>query len=223
MKKPKAVIFDMDGVLVDTEPFHVQTEKRMFRKMGLNISDEEHAGYMGTATDVMWKQIAGKRNISLDIAEITALTIQEGLPIFYSLENIEPMPGLVDLLDELNANNIPMAVASSSDTETIRVILEKSGLKKYFQHAVSSSQVGKSKPEPDVFLHAAKLLGVSPENCVVFEDSKNGIKAAKAAGMFCIAYSGANSGEQDRSHADMQIDDYDELRNFNGRGFIAEV
>lgn len=213
MKKPQAVIFDMDGVLVDSEPLHIQTEKRMFRKMNLDISDEEHAGYMGTATDVMWKQIISKRNLPLDIAEMTELTIQEGLPFFYSLEKIDPMPGLIDLLEKLNVKKIPMAVASSSDTETIRVILEKSGLRKYFQHAVSSSEVGKSKPEPDVFLHAAKLLGVAPENCVVFEDSKNGIKAAKAAGMFCFAYSGANSGEQDRNHADIHISSYKDLEN----------
>lgn len=222
MEKVKAVIFDMDGVLVDSEPFHVQTEKRMFRKIGIDISDEEHAGYMGTATDVMWKQITAKRNLSLDIAEITALTIQEGLPYFNSLEKINPMPGLVDLLEKLKVKKIPLAVASSSDTETMRVILEKSGLRKYFHHTVSSSEVGKSKPEPDVFLHAAKLLGVAPVNCVVFEDSKNGIKAAKAAGMFCIAYSGANSGEQDSSLADMQIDDYDELRTFNWMGIFVE-
>jgi len=213
MNKPQAVIFDMDGVLVDSEPLHIQTEKRMFRKMGLDISDEEHAGYMGTATDLMWKQIISKRNLPLDIAEITELTIQEGLPFFYSLKKIDPMPGLVDLLEKLKAKKIPMAVASSSDAETIRVILEKSGLRKYFIHAVSSSEVGKSKPEPDVFLHAAKLLKVAPENCVVFEDSKNGIKAAKAAGMFCIAYSGANSGEQDRNHADFHISGYKDLKN----------
>ena len=211
MKKVKAVIFDMDGVLVDTEPFHLQTEKRMFRKMNLDIPDEEHAGYMGTATDVMWKQIIGNRNLPLDIAEMTELTIQEGLPYFYSLKRIDPMPGLIDLLEKLKTKNIPMAVASSSDPETIRVILEKSGLRQYFLHTVSSSEVGKSKPEPDVFMHAAKLLGVEPENCVVFEDSKNGIKAAKAAGMFCIAYSGANSGDQDRNHADMHIINYKDL------------
>jgi beta-phosphoglucomutase family hydrolase len=212
-KKVKAVIFDMDGVLVDSEPLHIQTEKRMFRKMGLDISDEEHAGYMGTATDVMWKQIISKRNLPLDIAEITDRTIREGLPFFYSLEKIDPMPGLIDLLEKLKEKNIPMAVASSSDPETIRVILEKSGLEKYFHYAVSSSEAGKSKPEPDVFLHTAQLLGVKPENCVVFEDSKNGIKAAKAAGMFCIAYSGADSGEQDRSLADLQIGNYNELNN----------
>lgn len=218
MKRVKAVIFDMDGVLVDSEPFHVQTEKRMFRKMNLDISDEEHAGYMGTATDVMWKQIIGKRNLPIDIPEITELTIKEGLPYFYSLEKIDPMPGLIDLLEKLKSKNIPMAVASSSDPETIRIILEKSGLRKYFLQAVSSSEVGKSKPEPDVFLHAAKILGVLPENCVVFEDSKNGIKAAKAAGMYCIAYCGANSGEQNKILADMQIGHYDEMKSFNWEG-----
>jgi len=218
MKRVKAVIFDMDGVLVDSEPFHVQTEKRMFRKMNLDISDEEHAGYMGTATDVMWKQIIGKRNLPIDIPEITELTIKEGLPYFYSLEKIDPMPGLIDLLEKLKSKNIPMAVASSSDPETIRIILEKSGLRKYFLQAVSSSEVGKSKPEPDVFLHAAKILGVLPENCVVFEDSKNGIKAAKAAGMYCIAYCGANSGEQNKILADMQIGQYDEMKSFNWEG-----
>lgn len=218
MKRVKAVIFDMDGVLVDSEPIHVQTEKRMFRKMNLDISDEEHAGYMGTATDVMWKQIIGKRNLPIDIPEITELTIKEGLPYFYSLEKIDPMPGLIDLLEKLKSKNIPMAVASSSDPETIRIILEKSGLRKYFLQAVSSSEVGKSKPEPDVFLHAAKILGVLPENCVVFEDSKNGIKAAKAAGMYCIAYCGANSGEQNKILADMQIGQYDEMKSFNWEG-----
>jgi len=211
MIKVKAVIFDMDGVLVDSEPFHVENEKRMFKKMGLDISDEEHAGYMGIATDVMWKQIIGNRNLPFQVDEITNLTIQESLPFFRSLEKIDPMPGLTGLLDKLRSLKIPMAVASSSDPETIQIILEKSGLKNYFQYAVSSSEAGKSKPEPDVFLHAAKLLGVKPEECVVFEDSKNGIKAAKAAGMFCIAYSGSNSGEQDQSHADLHISHYSDL------------
>ena len=126
MKMIKAVIFDMDGVLVDSEPLHIQTEKRMFQKMNLDVSDEEHAGYMGTATDLMWKQIIGKRNLPLDVAKLTELTIREGLPFFNSLEKIDPMPGLIDLLEKIKTKNIPMAVASSSDPETIRVILEKS-------------------------------------------------------------------------------------------------
>jgi beta-phosphoglucomutase family hydrolase len=213
MRKIKAVIFDMDGVLVDSEPFHVQNEKMMFKKLGLDISDEEHAGYMGTATDVMWEQIIRNKKLSLDVAEITAKTIQQEIPFFQSLDKIEPMPGLLVLLEKLKEKKIPMAVASSSDAKIISIILEKSGLKGYFDFAVSSSEVGKSKPEPDVFLHAAKLLGVSPEKCVVFEDSKNGIKAAKAASMYCIAYSGANSGGQNRIAADMHISSFEDLEN----------
>lgn len=215
MMPVKAIIFDMDGVLVDSEPFHVENEKRMFNKMGLDISDEEHAGYMGTATDVMWTKIIKNRNLTHDVADLTNLTIQESLPYFRSLEKIDPMPGLVELLEKFKSNKIPMAVASSSDPETISIILEKSGLKNYFLYAVSSSEIGKSKPEPDVFLYAANLLGVLPQNCVVFEDSKNGIKAAKNAGMFCVAFSGADSALQDRNEADLHISHFSELEKLN--------
>lgn len=201
----------MDGVLVDSEPFHVQNEKLMFSKLGLDISDEEHARYMGTATDVMWKQIIRERNLPLDVAETTAQTILQEIPYFQSLKKIEPMPGLVNLLEKLRKSGIPLAVASSSDKAIIDIILEKSGLRKYFSHAVSSSEIGKSKPEPDVFLHAAQLLGVAPENCIVFEDSKNGIKAAIAAGMYCIAYSGGDSGNQDQSQAIRRITDFNDI------------
>jgi len=209
--KPQAVIFDMDGVLVDSEPYHVQNEKLMFHKLGVDISDSEHARYMGTATDVMWEQIIRDRNLKLDVAEITNQTIQQEIPYFQSLDKMDPMPGLVNLLENLQEYGIPMAVASSSDKAIINIILDKSRLRKYFKHTVSSGEIGKSKPEPDVFLHAAKLLGVAPENCLVFEDSKNGIKAAKAAGMYCIAYSGGDSGNQDQTQADHRIADFNEI------------
>ncbi|MFV0593243.1 MAG: HAD family hydrolase [Draconibacterium sp.] len=208
---PKAIIFDMDGVLVDSEPYHIEIEKRMFQKAGLDISDEEHATYMGTATDVMWHRIIEKRNLLLDAQEMTRLTNLEGIPFFTHLEKLAPMRGLIKLLDFLETKEIPLAVASSSDPETVKIIIEKSGLKKYFKHAISSGSVGKSKPAPDVFLHAAKLLDVDPGNCIVIEDSKNGIKAAKTAEMYCVAYNGAAAGSQDQSEADVIIDDFEIL------------
>ncbi len=211
MNKPQAVIFDMDGVLVDSEPFHFENETRMFRKLGLDISDEEHSHFTGVATDVMWQQISETRKLPLSVAELTELTVLESNQYFGSLEKIEPLPGLVDLLEKLVATEIPLAVATSSDTVTMKNILEKSGLRKYFRFTVCRDDVENSKPEPDVFLHAAKLLGVPPENCLVFEDSRNGIKAAKAAGMVCIAYSGGNSGHQDQSQADRRIAHFNEL------------
>jgi beta-phosphoglucomutase len=211
MKNKKAVIFDMDGVLVDTEPLHVQNEKQMFRKLGLDISDQEHAGYMGTATDVMWEQIVRERKLPFEISELTKQTIQQEIPFFESMDKIDPMPGLVNLLEKMKQEGIPMAVASSSDAVIISIILDKSGLGKYFLHALSSGEIGRSKPEPDIFLHVANMLGVAPENCIVFEDSKNGIKAAKAAGMYCIAYSGGGSGHQDQNQADCRITNYNEI------------
>jgi HAD superfamily hydrolase (TIGR01509 family) len=121
------------------------------------------------------------------------------------------MPGLIGLLEKLKEKQFPMAVASSSDPETIEIMLGKSGLKKYFEYAVSSVEAGKSKPEPDVFLYAAKLLNVLPENCLVIEDSKNGVKAAKAAKMLCIAFSGASTVEQDTKAADMHFNHFSEI------------
>jgi beta-phosphoglucomutase family hydrolase len=210
-KKPQAVIFDMDGVLVDTEPFHYENENRMFKRLGLEIPDEEHAQFTGVATDMMWQNIVQSRNLPYSVAELTELTIRESIGYFQSLKKLDPMPGLIDLLENLVTNKMPLAVASSSDTETMRNILAKSGLRKYFQFTVSRNDVAKSKPAPDVFLQAAQLLGVEPNDCLVFEDSRNGIAAAKAAGMFCIAYSGANSGKQDRSAADDFISSFDDV------------
>ncbi|MDB4583595.1 HAD-IA family hydrolase, partial [Draconibacterium sp.] len=108
-------------------------------------------------------------------------------------------------------NGIPMAVASSSGQEIIDIILETTDLKRFFLHTVSSELVGGSKPEPDIFLHAANLLAVQPEECIVIEDSTNGIRAAKAANMYCIAYKGASAGKQNLNLADDQIDHFTEL------------
>lgn len=213
MKSMKAIIFDMDGVLVDSEPFHVEIEKSLFKRFRLNISDEEHTAYMGKATDVMWSEIIKNKNLSLDVAEMVSVNYQESKKFFSSLSRIDPMPGVVDLLDELKNKGVPMAVASSSDKEAIELIMDKSGLKKYFRHVVNSNRVGKSKPEPDIFLFTAQLLDVDPESCVVIEDSTNGIKAAKAANMYCVAYSGASSANQDQSLADMKVSDFSDLKN----------
>lgn len=211
MQKPQAVIFDMDGVLVDTEPFHYENENRMFQKLGLEVTDEEHARFVGVATDRMWQHLVESRSLPYSVAELTAMTIRQGIEILNSLESLPSSPGLVDLLEKLQGLNIPLAVATSSDSETMHFILEKTGLKKYFQVTVCRNNVEKSKPAPDVYLLAASISGVLPPDCVVFEDSENGIKAAKAAGMFCIAYNGNGSATQNQKQADARISDFREL------------
>ncbi len=207
----KAIIFDMDGVLVDSEPHHIKVEKKLFKQFGLNITREEHLSYMGKASILMWEEIKNRYLLPQPVESIVKLSDKESLKYFSSLESIETTPGLINLLDLARNKSIPMAVASSSPPEVIEIIMDKTGLREYFSHITSSHIVGKSKPEPDVFLHAAKLLGVKPEECMVIEDSTNGIKAAKLANMFCVAYSGTGAEFQDQGKADIFIHEYSQL------------
>ena len=211
MKGIKAVIFDMDGVLVDSEAYHVRIERQLFDRFELAISPEEHGKYMGTATDVMWATIIRNKGLKLSLDEIVEATYAESRDYFSQLNEIPPFPGLLSVLTKLQEKQVPLAVASSSSAAVVEIIMEKSGLKSYFKHLVSSELVGKSKPAPDVFLHAALLLQTEPKACLVIEDSTNGIKAAKAANMSCIAYQSESSNGQDQSRADLQIDDYRRL------------
>lgn len=207
----KAVIFDMDGVLVDSEPFHIEIEKRQFILNQVSISDEEHHQFMGIATDVMWKTIVQKYDLKLPAETLIEQNRTESIRFFSEVSEIPVMPGLVELLEKLKTNNYLLAVASSSFPEIIELILERTGLKKYFQVIVSSQEAGKSKPEPDVFLLAAQKLGVDPSDCLVVEDSANGIKAAQSAGMQCVAYQCSGANPQSQKEAETVVQNYAQL------------
>ncbi len=206
-----AVIFDMDGVLVNSEPFYIEVEQTNFRQLGLEISEEEHQTYQGTATDRMWQLIKERHGIEHQVDELVKMTNSLVTPYFKSLEKMDPMPGVEKLILNLKGKGIPLALASSSYVDVIEIILQKTGLKKYFDVVVSSQMAGASKPEPDIFLLAAQKLGAQPEKCVVIEDSTNGIAAAKRAGMYCIAFAGPGSELQDQTQADLIIGDFGEL------------
>ncbi|MCG6190991.1 HAD family hydrolase [Maribellus maritimus] len=206
-----AVIFDMDGVLVNSEPFYFEVEKQNFEKLGLNITDEEHQTFQGTATDLMWKRLKTKYKLPHSIPELVNMTNSIVTPYFESLENIDPMPGIKELIQLLIKKNIPLAVASSSYPDVIELILKKTRLKEYFGVVVDSQMAGASKPEPDIFLLAAAKLGVLPEKCLVIEDSTNGIKAAQTAGMKVVAFAGPGSEFQDQSEADWVVKDFIEI------------
>jgi beta-phosphoglucomutase len=210
-KSLKAVIFDMDGVLVNTEPHHIIIEKQLFAQLGLIISEEEHSSYMGKSSVQMWREIVRDHNLSYNAAELAQMNTDKIIEYFSGLCEIELMPGVVDLLETLYHKNIPMAVASSAEANTIELIMTRTNLNKYFIHKVSCGLVGKSKPEPDIYLYTAVLLCVKPEECLVIEDSANGIRAAKSANMFCVAYKGVNSLVQNTKIADESIEDFAQL------------
>ena len=117
----------------------------------------------------------------------------------------DAIDGIKDLISDLINNNIAIALASSSPMKFIQLAIEKVGISEYFDIIVSGEHVDKSKPEPDIFLRAASLLKVKPSDCLVLEDSVNGVIAAKKAGMKCIAFLNPNSGNQDLSKADKVV------------------
>ena len=202
------VIFDMDGVLVDSEPIYFELNQAMFRHFGFEVTAEEHNSFVGYPSRKIWAYLSKSRGKTLNMEEVMNHEADKTRETF-SEANLEPMPGLTNLLEILTGKGIPLSVASSSAPKTIELVTRKIGVQNYFNHLVSGQQVKNGKPAPDIFLYAAKLLGLKPESCMVIEDSRNGARAAKSAGMVCIGYQNPNSGNQDLSICDTIIDRFD--------------
>ncbi len=197
----QAFIFDMDGVIIDSEPLHFASDIDTMRHLGGEITQEELERFVGMTNPEMWKIIRAERALVQTVDEIIAYQLAGKIK---ALEEsaYEPIDGIPELLEELKRRGIPVGIASSSAKDFILAVLAKFGIASYFSCVVSGEEVDQGKPAPDVYLEAARQLGADPSRCVVLEDSRNGIIAAKAAGMACIGYVNENSGNQDLSAAD---------------------
>ena len=207
----KAVIFDMDGVILDSEPIYYQIETKFFGNLGISISDEEYHTFVGLSMMEMCRRIKNNHNLKEEIETLVKSNNEVVFQHFSNSENLQSTPFLEQFMQNLLENNIKLAVASSSSKKLIEVILEKLILKKYFKICVSGNEVKNGKPAPDVFLYTANLMNVNPEECLVIEDSTNGVKAAKSAEMMCVGFQNSNSGNQDLSDADMIISTFSGL------------
>ena len=198
----QAVIFDMDGVLVNSEPVYMAIERELFASVGAVVTEEEHHRFVGAPAAALW-QFAAQR--ATQPCTVDALERQSRQRINRWLADsapLEPMPGVVALLERLSAADVPCAVASSSALSTIEAMLRRLGVRHRFDVVVSGEEVTHGKPAPDIFLETARRLGVAPQECVVLEDARNGVLAANAAGMYCCAIRNPDSGNQDLSAAD---------------------
>ncbi|WP_239614542.1 HAD family hydrolase [Cohnella mopanensis] len=196
-----AFIFDMDGVIIDSEPIHFEVDIQTMQHFGMSISHEQLERFVGMTNPEMWTILKQEYDMPQSVEEIIEYQLSSKIDILRTSELI-PIDGITELLQQLKSRDIPIGLASSSPRRFIMEVLSKFQIEHYFQCIVSGEEVDKGKPAPDVYYEAAKLLGVSPESCFVIEDSRNGIKAAKAAGMQCIGYVNHNSGNQDLSAAD---------------------
>lgn len=203
-KMNKLIIFDLDGVLLDSEKLYMDMNQLFFRQLGAEISIAEHQTFVGISATKMWAYIKDKFNLSQSVEELKELekelkyaTLQEA--------TLVPTAGVIEFLDFLKEKDCTIAMASSGLRKNIELILHKLNVAKYFDFIVSGEQVANGKPAPDIFLKVADRYNRKPHECMVIEDSNNGVLAAKAASMYCVGYYNPSSGNQDLSKADTII------------------
>ncbi len=182
-----ALIFDLDGVILDSEPLHVEATNQVLRRYGHHLTLEENVPYMGLGEREYWNALIQKFGLPEGIEGDLARAKAEIYEQLLRTEPLVPIPGISEFLARCQQAGFLLAVASSSRHPEIRLILQRLDFLKYFRVVVSSQDVQQGKPRPDIFLKAAKALDVPPERCIVFEDSLNGIRAARAAGMKVVA------------------------------------
>ncbi len=206
----EALIFDMDGVIVDSEPIWIASKQQMLREQGVKVPDTYHHQLFGTTLEFMWTHMQQEFNLPLTVAECIARG-EEIRNEMLAKETVKSIPGTIELIKNLHQAGIPLAIASSSSNEGIAKAVDGLKIREYFKVLVSGEDCEHSKPFPDVFLKAAEKLGVNPKNCLVIEDATNGVKAAKAAGMICLGFENPAFTKQDLSLADGIVTDLGEL------------
>ncbi|MET0760132.1 MAG: HAD family hydrolase [Flavobacterium sp.] len=207
----KTVIFDMDGVIVDTEPVHRYAYFKHFEELNIPVTEEMFTSFTGNSTRNVFQRIKTIFNLEHEVEDL----IQRKRAIFNDAfdykEDLELLEGVEKLIKDLHQNGIQMILASSASKVTIERVFKRFRLHQYFTHIVSGEDFPKSKPHPAIFEHAASLSIASKENCIVIEDSTNGVIAAKAAGIYCVGYNSIHSKLQNLSEADVVINHFEEL------------
>jgi len=206
----QTVIFDLDGVIIDSEPIHFEIERQLFRDLDIDVPMEEHHGYVGTSSLNMWEMIVRKHEVLVDPGELTKRNSEIYLKYLNESE-LKPVAGVAELVEELYGNNLKLVVASSSSREVIETVLNRFRIMDFFMAVISGTELSNSKPHPDIFLKAAGLAGTEARRCVVIEDSENGVRAARAAGMKCIGFYNPNSGAQNLTGASIIVHSFQDL------------
>jgi len=202
----KAVLWDMDGVLVDTAPFHFQAWRELFQSLDKGFADADFRRTFGLRNDAILRDILGE----LTPAEVERLAQRkEGLYREKIEGRVTAIPGAIDLLRRLQQGGRKMAIVSSAPGENVRAVLRSLGLEGVFGAVVAEEDALKGKPDPQGFLLAAEELGVAAGECVVIEDAPGGVEAAKKAGMRCIGLATSRPREA-LAGADLVVDTLEE-------------
>ena len=207
----QTVIFDMDGVIVDTEPVHRYAYFKQFNELNITVTEEMYTSFTGFSTRNTFQKLKEIFVIENEVEDLIQRKRNIFNDAFDSKADLELLEGVESFIKELHQNGMQLILASSASKVTIERVFNRFKLHEYFTHVVSGEDFPKSKPDPAIFEHAASLSIAPKESCIVIEDSTNGIRAAKAAGIFCVGYNSIHSEAQDLSEADVVINHFNEL------------
>ncbi len=207
----KAVIFDMDGVIINSEPLHQKAYQMMFKEFNLKVSDVLYSSFTGMATLPICKKLCGKFSLSISPNHLVQSKRKYFKHLFENGHEFKLISGVLELIKHYKQNGLTLVLASSASMANINMIFKKFNLDQYFKAKISGAELKASKPFPEIFEKAAKLTGYSKKDCMVIEDATNGIIAAKSAGLFCVAFDGGHSKNQDYSKADLVINEFEKI------------
>jgi HAD superfamily hydrolase (TIGR01509 family) len=198
-----AVIFDMDGVLVDSEPLGLEAMRRVMARHGVAYTEAENEQFLGVTTAESCRVLKARHRLAAEARDLERQYLEHLLALIR--ERPRPMPGVPDVLATLRGAGYRLALASSAEPEVIAANVATIDLAPFFETMVSGAEVARGKPAPDVFVETARRLGLAPAGCLVVEDSRNGLLAAKAAGMRCAVVPCAATRHQDFTEADHRL------------------
>lgn len=194
----KAVIFDMDGIIIDSEPLWEKAEIMLIGNKGINYDSSYRGKIVGLNQNDSIRLLKDTFNLKSSIESISEERIEILLDIYK--KELTLVPGILDLLHEAKSYNLKMGLASGSPMKVIKFVLCKFNIENFFSVIVSADCTEKGKPSPEIYLKAAEILEINPKKCIAIEDSINGVKSVKNAGMFCIAV----------PHPDLDINKYEQ-------------
>jgi len=207
----KAILFDMDGVIVDTEPLHYKAYHKMFEDYKIIVDKDLYESFTGQSTKNVCTRLVNHFNLDAHPKDLELCKRSHFNSLFETDESLQLLDGVYDIIVDYYNNGLTLVLASSASNSTIEKVFTRFKLDPFFKAKISGATLKASKPHPEIFEKAAQLANAKQSECIVIEDSTNGIEAAKSAGSYCIGYDSLHSKNQDYSKADLVITSFKQI------------
>lgn len=207
----ECIIFDMDGVIIDSEELHKKAYYQTFESIGVHVSDELYKTLTGSSTINAFQKLVAHFQLDLDPEALVQDKRSRYVEFFENDPTLHLVHGVEDLIKHLFQQGIKLVLASSSAMVNINRVFNRFDLDQYFVAKISGADLTQSKPHPEIFEKAAELGDTDRKQCVVIEDSDNGVKAANDAGIYVVGYRNPLASDQTLEHANMVIDRFEQL------------